>query len=339
MSDKAMEFSRRGDEQFSRLLSRFPTAAKRRLALGQPLPADRFSAIQAATRAYISECLGFAQAQPEDEVITGLLRARAEGRLHNYTPGGMLIPKREHAVAWNQLHRTVAAAFSDFGIGDLVDGIDLPINVRLVFGETNNAKPAAFSSSKLHSDVWAGVPHDAVVCVLPVLGAIEHLTIVFGEMKRELEMSQMRAMNDYDEGSTIKMDVPDRDTVLQHGTFYAADVRLLHKTVRRKKMGARVSIDFRFRMHDPIYRAMVPPVIGPESVDTRVPYETWLGVGTDRLMVIDETMAEAAATRHLKNSLPVYDGPYRIVPLYPGVPAGGRETERFAAGPASAVAG
>ena len=72
-------------------------------------------------------------------------------------------------------------------------------------------------------------------------------------------------MNDYDEGKTIKMAVPDRDTVLQHGTFYAADVRLLHKTVRRKKEGARVSIDFRFRLHDPIYRAMVPPVVGPEG--------------------------------------------------------------------------
>jgi hypothetical protein len=339
MSDKAMEFSRRGDELFGRLLARFPTAAKKRLAFAQPLPAERFAAIQRATRAYISACLGHDQVLSEEDVIAGLLRARAESRLPNYTPGGMLIPKREHALPWNELHRAMAAAFADFKIGDLVDGIDLPINVRLVFGDTNNAKPAAFSSSKLHSDVWAGVPHDAVVCVLPVLGAIEHLTIVFGEMKRELEMGSMRAMNDYDEGKTIKMAVPDRDTVLRHGTFYAADVRLLHKTVRRKKEGARVSIDFRFRLHDPIYRAMVPPVVGPESVDTRVPYETWLGVGRDRMFVIDETMAEAAARRHLVNSLPVYDGPYRIVPLYAGVAGGGRAADEHKPVLASAVAG
>ena len=336
MSDKAMEFSRRGDEQWARVQARFPGAAKKRLALAQPLTPERFAAIHYATRAYISACLGHAEVLSEDEVIDGLLRARAAGTLHNYTPGGMLIPKREHALVWNEFHRTFAAAFADFKIGDLMDGIDLPINVRLVFGETGAAKPAPFSSSKLHSDVWAGVPHDAVVCVLPVLGAIEHLTIVFGEMKRELEMGSMRAMSDYDEGMSIKMAVPDRDTVLQHGTLYMADVRLLHKTVRRKKEGARVSIDFRFRMTDPVYRAMVPPVIGPESVDTRVPYETWLGVGRDRMFVIDETMAEAAATRHLKNSLPVYDGPYRIVPLYAGVPAGGRATDRR---PVSAVAG
>jgi hypothetical protein len=329
MSDKAMEFSRRGDEQFGRLLARLPTAAKRRLALAQPLAPDRFAAIQTAVRRYISACLGHAEALPEDEVLAGLLRCREEGRLYNYTPGGMLIPKREHTLEWNQLHRTFASAFADFAIGDLMDGIDLPINVRIVFGKTGTAKPAPFSSSKLHSDVWAGVPHDAVVCVLPVLGDIEHLTIVFGEMKRELEMDAMRAMDDYDEGMNIKMAVPDRDTVLQHGTLYMADVRLLHKTVRRKKEGVRVSIDFRFRLKDPVYRAMVAEVVGPESVDTRVPYETWLRVGSDRLMVIDETMAEAAANRHLVNSLPVYDGPYRIVPLVPGVPAGGRCVEEL----------
>lgn len=324
MSDKAMEFSRRGDEVFGRLQSRFPTAATKRLALAQPLRPERFAAVQTAVRGYISDCLGHDQALPEDEVLAGLLRLRAEGRLHNYTPGGMLIPKREHALSWNHFHRTVAAAFADFEIGDLMDGIDLPINVRLVFGDTGSAKPAPFSSTKLHSDVWAGVPHDAVVCVLPVLGDIEHLTIVFGEMKRELEMGAMRAMDDYDEGMSIKMAVPDRDTVLQHGTLYMADCRLLHKTVRRKKEGLRVSVDFRFRLNDPVYRKMVPEVVGPESVDTRVPYQTWLRVGVDRMMVIDETMAEAAATRHLVSSLPVYDGPYRLVPLLPGVPDGGR---------------
>ncbi len=329
MSDTAMEFSHRGDEQFSRLQSRFPAAGKRRLAMAQPLAPARFEAIQTAVRTYISACLGHPQALPEDEIIAGLLRARAERRLHNYTPGGMLIPKREHVLSWNHLHRTMAAAFADFRIGDLMDGIDLPINVRLVYGDTGHAIPAPFSSSKLHSDVWAGVPHDAVVCVLPVLGAIEHLTIVMGEMRRELEMDAMRAMDSYDEGRAIKMAVPDRDTVLQHGILYMADVRLLHKTVRRKKEGARVSIDFRFRLNDPIYRAMVPEVVGPESVDTRVPYDTWLGVGTDRLFVIDETMAEAAATRHLVNSLPVYDGPYRIVPIFPGVPGGGRTADEL----------
>ena len=322
----AMAFSRRGDEQFARLQERFPEAAKFRLAIAQKLPQARFAAIQAAVRTYISACLGHSETLSEEEVIEGLLKARAEGTLHNYTPGGMLIPKREHALEWNELHRAMTATFADFDVGDQIDGIDLPINIRLVFGDTGGGTPAPFSSTKWHSDVWAGVPHDAVVCVLPVLGDIENLTIVMGEMQPELEMDAMRSMSDYLEGRGIKVEAPYRETVLEHGTFYMADVRLLHCTARRKRAGARVSIDFRFRLKDPVYRAMVPEIDGPENVDTRVSYETWQGVGKDRMFVIDETMAEAGATRHLVNSLPVYDGPYRIVPLYAGVPPGGRRS-------------
>jgi hypothetical protein len=324
---EAMEFSQRGDELFGRLKSRFTKAAQKRLAIAQPLPSERFNLIRNAVLTYISACLGHQSMLPEDDVLAGLLCFGEHGRLHNYTPGGMLVPKREHILEWNELHRTVGTTFADFDVADHIDGIDLPINVRIVYGDTGNAKPAPFSSSKLHCDVWAGVPHDAVVCVLPVLGDIENLTIVMGEMRPELELSAMRAMSDYDDGREIKVAELYRDTVLQHGTLYMADVRLLHATTRRKKEGVRVSIDFRFRLKDPVYRAMVPDVAGPESVDTRVAYETWQSVGKDRMFVIDETMAEAAASRHLVSSLPVYDGPYRIVPLFPGIQPGGRRAD------------
>ena len=81
------------------------------------------------------------------------------GDIPNYTPGGMLAPKREHTLEFNLLHRSVAAAFSDYGIEGHVDGIDLPINVRMVYGDADATRlNAPFSSSKIHSDVWAGVP-------------------------------------------------------------------------------------------------------------------------------------------------------------------------------------
>ncbi|HTP94623.1 MAG TPA: hypothetical protein VMK05_02135 [Burkholderiales bacterium] len=328
-SADALAFSRYGDEVFSRVQARFPTASTRRLAIAQPLAAQRFEALQTAVRTYISACLGSRETLSEAQVCAGLLRAREQGKLHNYTPGGMLVPKREHTLEWNALHRAMSAVFEDYDLDGVIDGIDLPINVRLVFGDTGKGKLAPFSSAKLHSDVWAGVPHDAVVCVLPVLGDIENLTIVMGEMKPELEMGSMRAMDDYEDGRGIKVDVPYREVVLEHGTLYMADCRLLHCTARRKREGVRVSIDFRFRMKEPAYRAMVPEIVGPESVDTRVPYDTWLNVGKDRMFVCDETMEEAAKTRHLVNSLPVYNGPYRIVPLFPGVPGGGRGAGEF----------
>ena len=111
-----------------------------------------------------------------------------------------------------------------------------------------------------------------------------------------------------------------RDGTLRHGLFCMSDVRLLHQTVRHRKQGVRVSIDFRFRMNHAPYRAVVPEVAGPEGVDTRVPYAEWARIGTEDVIVFDETMAEAARAKPTASSLPVYDGDYRVIPVFPQQP-------------------
>lgn len=315
MNDKAMEYSKRGDEVFNALAARFPDAQRWRLMLAQRLSTERFAQIRNAMLAYVSSVLGSKHQLTEPEALEQLMAQR--GQLPNYTSGGMLGPKREHTLEFNLLHRAVAAAFSDYGIDAHVSGIDLPINVRMVYGKADAARlQAPFSSSKRHSDVWAGVPADAVVIVLPVLGAIEHITIECSEMPRELELPSMRAMPDYDEGRDVPVVEPYKGA-MEHGVLYIADVRLLHQTVRYKPEGVRLSVDLRFRYNEPDYRAMVPSIEagGPDSVDTRVPYSEWLRVGTDKLIVFEETMEEARTTGKLASSAPVNLAKYKLVSL------------------------
>jgi hypothetical protein len=223
----------------------------------------------------------------------------------------MLVPKREQVVEFNLLHRAVASAFRELGIEESVDLIDLPINVRVVYGKPGARRNLAFSSSKLHSDVWAGVPVNAVVVVMPVLGAIEDITIILGELPREQELEAMRAMDDYLDGKQYKITTP-YEGALQHGHAYLADVRALHQTVRYKAEGVRVSIDFRFRTSDRVYREMAPVVHGPESGDTRVPYAEWLAVGTDSLIVFDESVAQGRERAPDADDRP-FGIPYRTV--------------------------
>jgi hypothetical protein len=315
MNDKAMEYSKRGDEVFNALAARFPDAQRWRLMLAQKLADERFAQIRLAMLAYVSSVLGSKRQLSEPEALEQLLAQR--GQLPNYTSGGMLAPKREHTLEFNLLHRAVAAAFADNGIEAHVSGIDLPINVRMVYGQADAARlQAPFSSSKRHSDVWAGVPADAVVIVLPVLGAIEHITIECAEMPRELELPSMRAMPDYDEGRDVPAVEPYKGA-MEHGVLYIADVRLLHQTVRYKPEGVRLSVDLRFRYNEPDYRAMVPSIEagGPDSIDTRVPYADWLRVGTDQLIVFEETMDEARITGKLASSAPVNLAKYKLVSL------------------------
>jgi pyrroloquinoline quinone (PQQ) biosynthesis protein C len=314
-AEAARAFSERGDQVFRALAARFPTARTWRLLIEQPLPTQRFAAIRGAMLDYVSEVLGSPIPLTEPDALKLLLQERS--RIANFTSGGMLAPKREHTRSFNALHAAIAAAFADFGIHPHVDGIDLPINVRMVYGEADQTRTAApFSSSKRHADVWAGVPADAVVVVLPVLGDIDNLTIECAEMPVEHELSAMCGMRDYDEGKGIPVVRSYETCKMKHGHVYMADVRLLHQTVRRVAAGVRLSVDFRFRSNDEAYRALAPALVssGPDSIDTRVPYSEWLELGRERLIEFEESMSEARANKSQQSSAPVNLAKYRIVP-------------------------
>lgn len=312
---RARDFSARGDAVFQSLAARFPDARRWRLLIEQRLPEGRFEAIRAAMLRYVSAVLESPFTLSEPDALKLLLQER--GKIANFTSGAMLAPKREHTLEFNQLHAAVAAAFADFGIDAHVDGIDLPINVRMVYGEADRTRTSApYASSKRHADVWAGVPPDAVVVVLPVLGDIENITIECAEMPVERELSAMCAMNDYDEGAEIPVVRSYDECQMKHGHVYLADARLMHQTVRRSPKGVRLSVDFRFRSNDLGYRAMVPPLAsnGPDAIDTRVPYPQWLALGERQLIVFEESMSEARAGKTQVSSAPVNLAKYRVMP-------------------------
>lgn len=319
MNGKAREVSARGDQVFNALASRFPSARKWRLLFEQPLEPRRFAAIRHALLAYVSRIVGSKDVLDEPAALGALLERRTD--LPSYTRGGMLGPTREQTLEFNLLHRSMVDALSDFELDEHIDGIDLPINVRLVYGDVDEARASApFSSTKVHSDIWAGVPPDAAVVVLPVLGDIENLYIECYELPREQELAAMRALRDYEEGRPDGPLVAYGDCTMKLGHLYVADARLLHKTVRRKRSGVRLSIDFRFRFNDLEYRALTPPIEqgGPDSVDSRVPYARWQSVATDDLIVFSDTLEGLRERRSVTSSSPVSTAEYRLVPLSGG---------------------
>jgi hypothetical protein len=309
------QFSKLGDQVFDRFAKQFVSARRWRLMLEQRLAREDFEQIRAAMLTYLTAALGSPQPLDEVAALEQLLLQRDD--LPAYTKGGMLAPTPEHTLEFNLLHRSVARSLERFALTDCVDGIDLPINVRVVYGAVDESRATApFSSSKLHSDVWAGVPADAVVVVLPVLGDIDNLTIECCEMPPDRELHFMRPYDAYEQAQAEASPLQwYKEAAMQLGCWYMADVRLLHRTVRRRPEGVRVSIDFRLRYNDAAYRAMVPiPAgTGPDSLDTRIPYRQWLEVGTRQLLVFDETLDTARATA--ASSSPVNQARYHLVSL------------------------
>ncbi|HTL88206.1 MAG TPA: hypothetical protein VL134_02320 [Leptolyngbya sp.] len=317
--EQAMMFSEMGDKLFNELANRIATAHQYRLLFEHKLKPELFEQIQRAVAGYVSACLDCSLIRSEQEMVERLMAVR--GKLANHTGTGLLMPKREQALAFNLVQKSVADAFSQLGANDLIDAVDLPVNVRMVYGQMNPANlKLPFTSTKLHSDVWAGVHPDAVVVVLPVFGDIDNITIEAGEMPREMELEAMRVMSDFDQGRDIPKVVSYANAKLQHGTVYFNDARGLHQTVRRVSEGVRISIDFRFRRKfNQDYRDMIPAGAMDRGIeeDHCIPYEEWLKVGRERMIVFDGTMAEAEAIRQSSASVPLYTKGYRVVDLFP----------------------
>lgn len=312
----ANAFSEIGDRLFDELADKIATRRQYRLLFEHTLKPKLFQQIRIAAAGYISACLNSPIILSEAEMLERLLEAR--NTLPNYTGTGLLMPKREHILAFNLFQKSVAEAFYQLGANDLIDAVDLPVNLRMVYGKTDPIKLGLpFASSKCHSDVWAGVAADATVVVLPLFGDIDNITIEAGEMPREMELQAMRVMSDFDDGRDIPMVVSYTEAQLQHGTMYFNDARGLHQTVRRKAEGLRISVDFRFRRKfNEAYRAMVAPNIGGVEEDMSVPYEDWLKVGKETLIVFDETVEQANNRQNADAPVPLYTRGYRLLNMF-----------------------
>jgi hypothetical protein len=315
IASDAIAFSQLGDNLFNELANRIANRPKQyRLLFEHCLDPQLFQHIKVAAANYICACLNSPIILSEAEMLERLIAERAN--LVNYTGTGLLAPKKEHILEFNLFQKSLANAFSQLGANDLIDAVDLPVNLRMVYGKTDSTKmQLPFTSSKVHSDVWAGVPADAIVVILPLFGDIEHITIEAGEMPPEMELSSMQVMSDFDQGKDIPMVVKYTDAQLQLGTMYFNDARGLHQTVRRRSEGLRISLDFRFRRKgNEAYRAMIPPSIGGVEEDMSIPYEEWLKFGKEKLVVFDETIEEAKAKKNNADANFYLKG-YRVVNL------------------------
>ncbi|MBD2329184.1 hypothetical protein [Alkalinema sp. FACHB-956] len=320
--EQAMVFSELGDRLFNELASRMATRHQYRLLFEHTLQPELFQQIRIAAAGYISACLNSPIILSEQEMIERLLEAREQNLLPNYLGTGLLVPKKEHILAFNLLQKSVADAFFQLGANDLIDAVDLPVNLRMVYGKTSaEVLKLPFTSMKRHSDVWNGVHPDATVVVLPLFGDIDNITIEAGEMPRDMELPAMRLMSDFNDGRDIPMVVSYDEAKMQHGTMYFNDARGLHQTVRRVSHGLRISIDFRFRrkFNEP-YRSMIlpeamkRPSTGNFEQDMCVPYEDWLKVGRETMLIFDETMEESRLRRQV-GDVPLYIRDYRLLSL------------------------
>lgn len=228
--------------------------------------------------------------------------------LPNRTPNGMLLPKRENAIEFHFIQRTIGQILKSLDIDARINVIQQPVHVRFNNGKYDEELgQRAYSSTKVHTDIWNGEPSGVVIVFVPVLGEAAANGIEFFEPDVSSIQDFVRTLDDYSEAGNLVHMAKHYDLEMRKQSIYFADSFLLHRTLKSGK-GLRVSIDFRI-----IPAEHVPS----DDLQTSHVSKNWernfvrvsefYQVGTTKMLLPRDTFQDAISK--FKSGRPVEPGP------------------------------
>lgn len=238
--------------------------------------------LRTATNFYLWKTLSIYYPKRRFEMASDMVQAYGDDlrTLPNVTPNGLILPKIENYLAYNEIHSCVADIFRDMGMGSRIERIHVPLNIRLVSGEGDvsvDGRPLA--SSKAHTDVWASEPAAATLVALVVLGSAECATVRYFE-PQEFPENLIRPLADYNEGAAILELCKEYDCRLDDSGMFFMDSLLIHQTMKIRK-GYRLSLDFRFIGHDKLDSDKFD---GYPRKQNYVSFDEWASFGRSRIL-------------------------------------------------------
>ena len=201
--------------------------------------------------------------------------------LPNITPNGLILPKAEVFLEYNQVHQAVAKIFIELGLDRYLSAVHAPINIRLVSGLPNPAlENRPRSATKIHSDMWAGEPADAIMVFIPLFGDTDNVGVKFYEPE-QFPRELIRPLDDFNEGSHVaKKSIEYKGADFSKGQLILTDPFLLHQT-NKNKSGLRLSIDFRFIAKE---KVEMDDLMESTRIDSYLTMEEWCDFGKGRLL-------------------------------------------------------
>lgn len=214
--------------------------------------------------------------------------------LPNITPNGLILPKVENSIAYNFLHHEFALAFNELGIGDEIESIQFPINIRIKDGTPDpvvDQRP--LSSTKPHTDIWAGDSAGAMLVFLSLLGDAEKAGIDFLYAK-QFPKNFACPLKDYDSGQDVVKYAEKLPAKFCNGEWFMIDSYLLHQTIKNGA-GLRISIDIRFM---PKKVVSSDTKGAQERIQFFCNYEKWSQIGTHYWVSTNERMANKPKSQY-----------------------------------------
>jgi len=160
--------------------------------------------------------------------------------LPNKTPNGVLNPKNETLLEFEEIQKSINNIFEDLGIYNHIKKLTTP-NIRYKsIKESPDAQNRPYYTSKIHSDAWVGHQGDSIF-LIGILGDINNNTVEFNE-PIGAHSDYLCKAESFDEGNTRYESLKYLGTLTKQ-KLGVMDHACAHRTLIKENSGPRISLD------------------------------------------------------------------------------------------------
>ena len=207
---------------------------------------DLFNNLLLYTNIYLSKSLNEKSPILEEKTLIEKI-LESKNSIKNMTPNGMLVPKRELSLDFNNFVRAYIKILDSLNLFSKIENFHFPPNIRLKYGEVDNDNmQRAHPTEMMHSDTWTGANPNWIASHLYILGDIENNHLRYAYPPENFSEDWLKPIKKAEEGQLFAQKFHEIDYTPKPGHLVLADATIIHKSYRKAGAGIRISLDTGF---------------------------------------------------------------------------------------------
>lgn len=253
-------------KNFEKLISKIKCNEINDLMVEVPIDEKLFQNLRTYTMIFMSKSFNENFILTDEKLLLENISLNHE-KLKNMTPNGMMVPKRELALDFNNLLKSYVDILKSINVYDLIENFHFPPNIRLKLSETNKDNLSrAHPTEMMHSDTWTGANFNWIASHIYILGDIKNNHILYGYPPENFDESWLFPIENASLGQKYSEQFKNISYIPKPGTFILADATVFHRSFTNNNCGLRVSLDTGFDMIAPNIKKFKNRSVGNTNV-------------------------------------------------------------------------
>ena len=221
------------------------------LMLEVPISNHLFEALDIYTKIYLSKSINVNHLiLDENDLIKALIKN--PNKLLNMTPNGMIVPKRELALDFNNLVKSYVKILESVNIYNFIEKFHFPPNIRLKYNQAKDENlKRSHPTEMMHSDTWTGANFNWIASHIYILGDVANNNISYGYPPETFEENWLFPIKSASLGKIYSDQFKMINYTPKKGSFILADASIFHKSNANPNGGIRASLDTGFDLIAP----------------------------------------------------------------------------------------